>query len=179
MAQRVAVCPRCPQLVENRTQPVFGRGNPSAELYLVGEAPGKEEDARGTPFVGPAGRVLDELLQSAGFCRDEVYVCNTIKCRPPDNRPPRAEEITNCRPYFDEQLEIIRPRLLCALGTVAAHALLETRASLVRLRGRFHEHRGIPLLCTYHPAYVRRSPSARRPAEEDMKLLAERLRGGA
>lgn len=171
LAKTVAVCPRCPALVANRTQPVFGVGNPSAKIFFVGEAPGREEDLQGEPFVGRAGRLLNDWLTHCGLRRPGVYICNAVKCRPPDNRTPLAHELANCRPYLDEQLAIIRPAVVCTLGGVAAQSLLEIKAPLARLRGRVHEYQKLSVVCTYHPAYVARTPSAWRDVRQDLKLL--------
>lgn len=175
LARDVAVCPRCPELVENRTQPVFGCGPPDAELMLVGEAPGREEDRRGEPFVGQAGRKLDELLAEVGLDRRQVFITNAIKCRPPHNRKPHADELQNCRPYLDEQIELIRPSAIGTMGSVPAQSLLDTRQRLERLRGRVHDFQGLPLVCTYHPAYVRRSPAVEPDFCDDLRLLLEQI----
>lgn len=164
-------CTRCPVLVRNRTQTVFGVGDPNAELCFVGEAPGAEEDAQGEPFVGAAGQLLNRILAACKLRREDVYICNVLKCRPPGNRTPLPDEVANCSPFLHRQLEIIRPRFICALGACASQALLNTTASIGRLRGRFHDYRGIKLLCTYHPAYLLRNPAAKREVWEDMKML--------
>jgi uracil-DNA glycosylase family 4 len=171
LQEQVRGCTRCPVLVRNRTQTVFGVGRVDAELCFVGEAPGVEEDLQGEPFVGPAGQLLNRILAACKLRRDEVYICNVLKCRPPSNRTPQADEVANCRPFLEQQLAILRPRFLCALGACAAQALLQTTASIGRLRGRFHDYRGIPVLCTYHPAYLLRNPAAKKEVWEDMKLL--------
>ncbi len=164
-------CTRCPILVRNRTQTVFGVGNPDAELCFVGEAPGAEEDAQGEPFVGAAGQLLNRIIAACKLRREDVYISNVLKCRPPGNRTPLPDEIANCFPFLERQLGIIRPRFICALGACASQALLNTTASIGRLRGRFHDYRGIPVLCTYHPAYLLRNPAAKRHVWEDMKML--------
>lgn len=167
----VIPCTKCPELVRNRTQTVFGVGNPAAELVLVGEAPGQEEDAQGEPFVGPAGQLLNRILAACGFSRQDVYICNVLKCRPPNNRTPLPHEIANCRGYLEQQLAIIAPKYICCLGAVAAQTLLNTNQSIGKLRGQVHRYRGAALICTYHPAYLLRNPAAKREVWEDMKLL--------
>jgi DNA polymerase len=177
LAREVAGCQRCPELLATRTQTVFGDGQPGVELCFVGEAPGEDEDAQGLPFVGPAGQLLNRIIAACGLKREEVYICNTIKCRPPRNRTPLPNEMANCRGYLDRQLELVRPRFLCALGGSAAQALLGLNQPLGRLRRRFHDYKGIPVLCTYHPAYLlpHRSPEKKRDVWEDMKLLMARM----
>jgi len=171
LKEQVADCTRCSALVECRTQTVFGVGSPTAKLCFVGEAPGQEEDRQGEPFVGAAGQLLNRILAACTLKREEVYILNVLKCRPPGNRNPLPDEAANCRPFLEQQLEIIRPSYLCALGGVASQALLETNLSIGKLRGRFHSYQGIPLLCTYHPAYLLRNPSAKRYVWDDMKIL--------
>lgn len=174
-------CTRC-KLHPHRTQIVFGVGNPQADLVFVGEAPGADEDAQGEPFVGRAGQLLTQILEAIGLKRDEVYICNIIKCRPPNNRTPESDEIASCLPFLEMQLRAIRPRLICALGGPAAQTLLKTREPISRMRGRFFTYAGIPLLPTYHPAYLLRNPNEKRIVWEDMKLLQRehlRLRGGS
>jgi uracil-DNA glycosylase family 4 len=171
----VTRCIRCDMLAGNRTQTVFGVGNPDAELMFVGEAPGAEEDARGEPFVGPAGQLLNRIIEACRLSRSEVYIANVIKCRPPGNRTPLPDEISNCIGYLERQIEIIRPGFICALGAVAAQALLKTGESIGRLRGRFHDYRGIVVACTYHPAYLLRNPAAKKDVWEDMKRLLARM----
>ncbi|MCS7167904.1 MAG: uracil-DNA glycosylase [Gemmatales bacterium] len=167
----VVPCTKCAELVRNRTQTVFGVGNPNAELVFVGEAPGQEEDAQGEPFVGPAGQLLNRILAACGLRREEVYICNVLKCRPPNNRAPLPHEIANCRGYLDQQLTIIAPKYICCLGAIAAQTLLQTNQSISKLRGKVHRYRGALLICTYHPAYLLRNPQAKREVWEDMQLL--------
>jgi uracil-DNA glycosylase len=151
---------------------VFGEGDPAAEVVVGGEAPGQEEDRTGRPFVGRAGKLLDLLLMSAGFPREKVYICNVLKCRPPNNRNPEAAEVTSCTTSFlHGQLEAISPKVLLAVGKFAAQALLESDESIGRLRGVTHTYRGTPLIVTYHPAYLLRSPQMTRVAWQDFQLL--------
>jgi DNA polymerase len=177
LAQQVSTCTRCPELAAARTQTVFGVGPPGVELCLVGEAPGGDEDAQGEPFVGAAGQLLNRILAACKLQREEVYICNVIKCRPPGNRTPLAGEAANCRGYLERQLELVRPKFICALGKSAAQALLGTTLSMAKLRGRFHDYRGIPVLCTYHPAFLlpHRSPHMKKDVWADMKLLMARM----
>jgi DNA polymerase len=177
LAQRVAACTRCAELVSTRTQTVLGDGQPGVELCFIGEAPGAEEDAQGKPFVGPAGQLLNRIISACGMKREEVYICNIIKCRPPGNRTPLPNEAANCREYLDRQLELVQPKFICALGGCAAQNLLNTSLSLGKLRGRFHNYRGIPVLCTYHPAYLlpHRSPGSKKEVWEDMKMLMAKM----
>jgi uracil-DNA glycosylase len=175
LAERVSTCPRCAELVATRTQTVFGTGRIDPDLCFVGEAPGADEDATGEPFVGAAGQLLNRIIAACGMKREEVYICNILKCRPPGNRTPQPPEVANCREYLEKQIELIRPRFLCALGLVAAQNLLGTTQSMAKLRGQFHEYRGIPVLCTYHPAYLLRNPAAKKDVWEDMKKLLQRM----
>jgi len=175
LARKVAHCPHCEELVEDRTAPVFGKGTPRASALLVGEAPGKMEDRHGEPFVGQAGQLLDELLKQAGIAKQRVYMTNIIKCRPPGNRNPRSEEISHCRPYLLEQLRLIRPRVIAAPGRVATAELLGRKITLQDARGKVHRFGEIPLVCSYHPAFVRRTPSVREHAVDDLKLVLDQL----
>ncbi|UCF19337.1 MAG: uracil-DNA glycosylase [Gemmatimonadota bacterium] len=163
-------CTRC-RLAEARMTVVFGEGDGEADLLVVGEAPGYEEDLSGRPFVGPAGKLLDKMLAAIGFRRDEVFICNVLKCRPPGNRDPLADEIAACRPYLRKQVEVIAPRVICAFGRFAAQTLLATDQSLTRLRGSTHEFMGVPVVVTYHPAALLRNAEWKRPAWEDLKML--------
>jgi len=167
----VSGCPRCQELVDTRTQTVFGVGNPQARLVFCGEAPGADEDHQGEPFVGRAGQLLTKIIEACTLTREEVYILNVLKCRPPGNRNPLPTEVHNCRGYLDRQLEIIRPEYICCLGTIAAQTLLETTTPIGRLRGSFHDYKGIPVWCTYHPAYLLRNPGAKRYVWDDMKAL--------
>lgn len=175
LAETVSTCTRCKELAATRTQTVFGVGKIDAELCFIGEAPGADEDATGEPFVGPAGQLLNRIIAACGMKREEVYICNIIKCRPPGNRLPQVHEAANCREYLEQQLELVRPKFICALGACAAQNLLDTKAPIGRLRGQFHAYRGIPVLCTYHPAYLLRSPEKKRDVWEDMKKLLHRM----
>jgi DNA polymerase len=177
LADQVSGCTRCAELASTRTQTVFGVGPLDPLLCFVGEAPGADEDRQGEPFVGQAGQLLNRIIAACGFRREEVYIMNTIKCRPPGNRQPLPIETGNCREYFDRQLELVRPRFLCALGATAAQNILDTRTPIGKLRGRFHDYKGIPLLCTFHPAFLLpgRSPEKKKDVWEDMKLLLTRM----
>lgn len=163
-------CRRC-GLAETRANFVFGTGSESAELVFVGEAPGQEEDLQGEPFVGRAGQLLTRIIESIGFRRKDVYIANILKCRPPGNRDPLPEEIEKCEPYLVEQLRIIEPKVICALGRVAAQTLLRTKTPLSKLRGTIHNYLGIKLITTYHPAALLRYTQYKRPTWEDMQLL--------
>lgn len=171
LAATVSKCARCEELFATRTQTVFGVGPLDAELCFVGEAPGADEDRTGEPFVGAAGQLLNKIIVACGMQREEVYICNTIKCRPPNNRNPSPTERANCRDYFDTQLGLVRPKYICCLGAVAAQNLLNTTTSIGKLRGKFHDYQGIPVLCTFHPAYLLRNPAAKKDCWEDMQLL--------
>jgi uracil-DNA glycosylase family 4 len=170
-------CRRCP-LGSLRHRLVFGEGNPHAELVFVGEAPGADEDAQGKPFVGRAGQLLTRIIAAMELKRDEVYICNILKCRPPGNRNPLPDEIAACEPFLIRQLEAIRPRVICALGSFAAHTLLKSEAPISTLRGRFHRYQGIPLMPTYHPAYLLRNPGAKKQVWEDVQGIMKILRNG-
>ncbi|MBW3552478.1 MAG: uracil-DNA glycosylase [Gemmatimonadetes bacterium] len=170
LAAEASGCTRC-GLAGSRTQVVFGRGDPAADLVVVGEAPGGEEDRQGLPFVGPAGKLLDLLLLAAGFPRDRVYICNVLKCRPPSNRDPQADEVASCSPWLHRQLELIRPKVLLAVGKFAGQMLSGSESSISRLRGVVHSYRDIPVVATYHPAYLLRSPHATRGTWQDFQLM--------
>jgi DNA polymerase len=167
-------CQRCP-LGKTRQTLVFGVGNPHARLVLVGEAPGREEDETGEPFVGEAGRLLDRMLFAMGLQRDEVYICNVLKCRPPNNRDPEALEVATCEPFLVRQLAAIQPKVILALGRFAVQTLLQSKTPIGRLRGSWHEYHGIPLMPTYHPAYLLRNPLGKREVWSDIKQVAKRL----
>jgi len=163
-------CHRC-KLSTYRTQIVFGTGNPQAKLVFVGEAPGRDEDLQGEPFVGQAGQLLTKIIQAIQLKREDVYIANIIKCRPPENRNPEPDEIAACQPFLIKQFQAIQPRLICALGTFAAQTLLQRGEKISALRGQFHEYRGIPLMPTYHPAFLLRNPNYKREVWEDMKKI--------
>jgi uracil-DNA glycosylase len=177
LAERVSGCQLCAELVVSRSRTVFGIGPIDVELCFVGEGPGATEDQRGEPFVGEAGQLLDRIIAACGMRREEVYICNIVKCRPPGNRLPTAQEAGNCSEYLERQLELVRPKFLCALGACAAQNLLGTTQGIGKLRGRFHDYKGIPVMCTYHPAFLLpgRSPHRKRDVWEDMKKLLERM----
>jgi uracil-DNA glycosylase family 4 len=173
LSAKIQGCEKCGMLSKGRKNIVFGSGNPNAEIVVVGEAPGADEDEQGLPFVGRAGRLLTDILAAINLSRDEVYICNILKCRPPENRNPQPEEISNCEPYLSKQLELIKPKLILALGTFAAQTLLGTREPLGKLRGKFHLYKNTKLLVTYHPAALLRNPNWKRPTWEDVKMLRE------
>jgi len=167
-------CRRC-RLSDHRTNIVFGVGDPHARLVFVGEGPGYEEDQRGEPFVGAAGQLLSKIIEAIKYSRDQVYICNIIKCRPPGNRNPMADEITACSSFLRRQIAAIQPEFICALGTFAAQTLLQTTEPISKLRGRFHDYLDIKVLPTYHPAYLLRNPDRKRDVWEDMKTLMRAL----
>ncbi|HEV7223646.1 MAG TPA: uracil-DNA glycosylase [Pirellulales bacterium] len=175
IAREVAACTRCDELATTRTQTVFGVGNPQARLCFMGEAPGADEDRQGEPFVGRAGQLLNKIIEACTLRREDVYILNTLKCRPPGNRNPLPDETANCRGFLDRQLAVVRPEYICCLGAVAAQALLATDESIGRLRKRFHDYHGIRVLCTYHPAYLLRNPAAKKDVWEDMQLLMREM----
>ncbi len=174
LAEAVAHCTAC-KLHASRTQGVLGVGDQQADWLIIGEAPGEEEDAQGEPFVGQAGKLLDAMLMSIGLARGKnVYIANVLKSRPPGNRHPEPDEIAACRPYLLAQIELIQPKVILALGLVAAHSLLDTDETIGHLRGRAHQFQGVPLVVTYHPAYLLRKPTDKALAWEDL-CLARRL----
>jgi uracil-DNA glycosylase family 4 len=176
LAAEVAACTRCPILAASRTQTVFGTGSPTARLMFVGEAPGADEDRTGQPFVGRAGILLTDMItKGMGLSRDEVYIANVLKSRPPENRTPLPDEVAHCLPFLERQVEIIRPEFLCLLGRVAVTALLETTLSMSRLRGQWYRYRGIPAVVTYHPAYLLRNPAAKKEAWDDLQMLMQAM----
>jgi uracil-DNA glycosylase len=174
----VASCTRC-GLHESRTQTVFGVGNPAADWMIIGEAPGAEEDRRGEPFVGRAGKLLDEMLLAIGEKRESVFIANILKCRPPNNRDPATDEAASCRPYLERQIELVRPKIILAVGRIAAQQLLQSDAPVGRLRGKVHQLGATPLVVTYHPAYLLRSPSQKRKSWDDLCLAARVMAGEA
>ena len=171
LREDVAACQRCSELAAGRTQTVFGIGPVSPRLCLFGEAPGADEDACGEPFVGRAGQLLTKIIEACTLSRDEVYILNVLKCRPPGNRRPQVDEVANCRPFFQQQFELLKPEFICCLGTSAAQALLETDESIGALRKRWFDYRGSRVICTYHPSYLLRNPPAKRDVWEDMQRL--------
>jgi len=174
MAQ-IGDCRRC-KLHEGRTRLVFGEGSPRARLVFVGEGPGRDEDLEGRPFVGEAGRLLTKIIENGmGLFRKDVYICNIVKCRPPNNRDPEADEIEGCIPFLRQQLKIIQPEVICALGRVAGKALLGGDFKISQERGKWLSYMGTPLMTTYHPAYLLRNPSAKRQVWEDVKKIMKRL----
>lgn len=173
-------CTKC-RLSENRNKFVYGVGKVDADLLFIGEGPGAEEDRLGEPFVGRAGKLLDQILEAIKLTRDETYIANMVKCRPPNNRDPQPDEMATCRPYLIEQIRLIKPKLICALGRISGQALLNTTTPLGKLRKQWHDFQGIPLMVTYHPAALLRFPAYKRDTWEDMKKLKARydeLRGG-
>ena len=168
-------CTRCKLHTLGRTQIVFGVGNPNADLMFVGEAPGADEDVQGVPFVGRAGQLLTKIIEAIGLTRDDVYIANVIKCRPPQNRNPEPDEVASCEPFLFRQIDAIKPRVIVALGKFAGQTLLGTDAPISRIRGRLFDYRGAKLIPTFHPAYLLRNPSAKREVWEDMKLVKKLL----
>ncbi len=167
-------CVRC-KLAPTRKNIVFGSGNPHAELMFVGEAPGADEDEQGLPFVGRAGQLLTKIIEAMGMEREEVYICNILKCRPPNNRNPEADEIASCEPFLFRQIESAKPKVICALGAFGAQTLLRTTESIGRLRGKLIDYRGAALIATYHPAYLLRNPIEKRKVWEDMQVIQNYL----
>lgn len=176
LSQQVANCQACP-LHQQRTQTVFGSGNQQAKLMIIGEAPGFYEDQQGLPFVGRAGQLLTAMLQAIQLNREEVYIANILKCRPPNNRDPQQAEVNACTTFLEQQMQLIQPHLLLAVGRIAAHYLLKTKASLESLRQRIHHyhHHQLPLIITYHPAYLLRNPADKKKAYQDLLFLRETL----
>ncbi len=174
LEQKVSKCELC-GLHQTRTQTVFGVGHPTADWLIIGEAPGEDEDRKGEPFVGRAGQLLTNMLRAIGLAREEVFIANILKCRPPNNRDPQQEEISNCRPYLRQQIQLINPKIILAVGRIAAQSLLKTDTPIGRLRGKryTYEDTEIPLVATYHPAYLLRSPQQKRKAWEDLKFALE------
>lgn len=175
LREEVAACRLCEPLAKARTHTVFGVGPATARLCFLGEAPGADEDASGEPFVGRAGQLLTKIIESCTLSRDEVYILNVLKCRPPDNRRPQPDETANCRSYFEKQLEIIAPEFICCLGTTAAQALLQTDETIGNLRKRWFSWKSSQVICTYHPSYLLRNPPAKRDVWDDMKLLMAKM----
>ncbi|MDP6042270.1 MAG: uracil-DNA glycosylase [Candidatus Latescibacteria bacterium] len=170
LGNEVCDCQLC-ELAQSQNTVVFGSGNPQADIMFVGEAPGAEEDRQGVPFVGASGQLLTRMIEAIGLTRDEVYIANAIKCRPPNNRDPNPEEIASCEPYLIRQIELIKPQVICTLGRFAAQTLLKTAESIGRLRGKVFDYHGVKLISTYHPAALLRNAQWKRPAWEDLKLV--------
>ena len=171
LAARVAKCTRCQELATTRQQTVFGVGSPNARVMFIGEAPGADEDEQGEPFVGRAGQLLTKIIGACGWTREELYICNILRCRPPGNRAPAPEEANNCREYLNGQIAIINPEYIVCWGSTAAQNLLGSEETIGKLRGRFYQHGRAKVLCTYHPSYLLRNPEAKKPVWEDMKVL--------
>ena len=167
-------CTRC-KLCEGRTNIVFGVGNPEARLMFVGEGPGRDEDLQGEPFVGRAGQLLTKMIEAMGLKRSDVYIANIVKCRPPDNRNPEPEEIETCYPFLLRQIQAVKPEVVVGLGNIAVQTLLGTKMGITKLRGQFHEIAGIPLMPTYHPAYLLRNPNMKKPCWEDLQKVMTKL----
>jgi len=172
--EEIGDCQRC-KLAPKRTNIVFGSGNPNAELVFVGEAPGYDEDQQGLPFVGRAGQLLTKIIESIDLKREDVYICNVLKCRPPENRNPEPDEVAACNPFLKKQLATIRPKIVCCLGTFAAQTVLQNAAPISKLRGKFFDMDGIRVIATFHPAYLLRSPDKKREVWEDMKQIRAEL----
>lgn len=175
LMEEIGDCKRC-KLSKQRKNIVFGEGNPEASLMFIGEAPGSEEDIQGRPFVGEAGQLLTRLINKMGFKRDDVYIANIVKCRPPFNRDPEEDEIRTCSPFLKRQIEIISPQVIISLGRISAWTLLQTKIPITRLRGRFYEYEGIPLMPTFHPAYLLRNPKDKWLVWSDMQQVLDRLK---
>lgn len=175
LRQQVVDCTRCTELAGTRTQTVFGVGKPDARLCFFGEAPGADEDASGEPFVGRAGQLLTKIIEACTLSRDDVYILNVLKCRPPGNRTPSPDEVANCRGFFERQFATIAPEFICCLGTTAAQALLQTSEPIGKLRRRWFTFGSAQVICTYHPSYLLRNPAAKRDVWDDMKLLMAKM----
>ena len=175
LAEEIKSCTRC-VLHRERTQTVFARGGGSSGVVFIGEGPGEEEDRQGEPFVGPAGQLLDRMIAAMQIARDDVYVCNIVKCRPPRNRKPEPDEMNQCRPFLEEQLELLQPRVIVALGATAVQGLLGTTEGITRLRGQWKLYRGrVPVMPTFHPAYLLRQPQAKREVWDDLREVLRHL----
>ncbi len=175
LARELGECKRC-KLHEQRTHIVFGVGNPNADLVFIGEGPGRDEDLKGEPFVGRAGQLLTKIINAMELQRSDVYICNVVKCRPPGNRNPEPDEVATCLPFLERQIEIIKPRVVVALGTHAAHAILKTSTRITDLRGHFHHYRsGVKVMPTFHPAYLLRNGGKKKETWDDMKKVMEEL----
>ena len=170
----IAGCPRC-KLSKTRTNIVFGQGSPKARLMFIGEAPGRDEDEQGLAFVGRAGQLLTKIIEAMGMKREDVWICNVLKCRPPNNRNPEPDEVASCMPFLEEQIRLISPKVIVTLGTFAAQAVLETDEPIGRMRGRWRTARGVRVMPTFHPAFLLRSPERKKDVWEDMKLVRDYL----
>ncbi|MBM3860356.1 MAG: uracil-DNA glycosylase [Verrucomicrobia bacterium] len=168
-------CRKCAELARTRRNVVFGVGNPQAELMFIGEAPGADEDAQGEPFVGRAGQLLTKIIEAMGMKREEVYIANVLKCRPPENRTPLPDETANCLPYLQRQIEMIRPKVIVALGATALRALLDIQIGITKMRGNWYAYHDIPIMPTFHPAYLLRNPPAKKEVWQDMKTVLAKL----
>jgi DNA polymerase len=168
-------CRKCAELARTRRNVVFGVGNPRTELMFIGEAPGADEDAQGEPFVGRAGQLLTKIIEAMGMKRSDVYIANVLKCRPPENRTPLPDETVNCLPYLEKQIEMIRPKVIVALGATALRALLDIQIGITKMRGNWYTYRDIPIMPTFHPAYLLRNPPAKKEVWEDMKAVLAKL----
>ena len=175
LAKRVAACTRCQELASTRTQTVFGVGNPEARVMFIGEAPGADEDRQGEPFVGRAGQLLNKIIAACGWTREELYICNILRCRPPGNRTPSDEEAAHCREYLDGQIATVNPEYIVCWGSVAARNLLNSAEPIGRLREKWFEYGRARVLCTYHPSYLLRNPEAKKPVWEDMQRLLKAM----
>lgn len=178
LGEEASRCVAC-KLSAGRKSVVFGSGNPDAELMFIGEGPGAEEDKQGLPFVGRAGELLTRMIVAMEMRREDVYIANIVKCRPPGNRDPEADEVAACRSFLERQIELVRPRVLCALGRIAAQALLGVDTPIGRLRGQWYEKSGVALMVTYHPAALLRNPDLKRPTWDDLQQVRDRLRAAA
>ena len=175
LSTRVKACTQCAELARGRKNVVFGVGNVHAELMFVGEAPGADEDEQGEPFVGRAGQLLTKIIEAMGYQRADIYIANVLKCRPPQNRTPLPEEMNNCRPYLLEQIDLIQPKVIVALGATAVRALLDVQIGITKMRGNWYTFHNTPIMPTFHPAYLLRNPPAKREVWEDMKTVLTKL----
>lgn len=174
LRKKIGDCQRC-KLSASRTNIVFGEGNPQAKLMFIGEGPGRDEDIQGRPFVGDAGKLLTRLIEKMGFKREDVYIANIVKCRPPMNREPEEDEINACKPFIEEQIKIINPGVIISLGKISAQNLINTKVPISKLRGRFYDYIDIPLMPTFHPAYLLRNPKDKQLTWEDAQKVLEKL----
>ena len=175
LAEQAKACVKCKELSRCRTNVVFGVGNPHAELMFVGEAPGADEDEQGVPFVGRAGQLLTKIIVAMGFQREEVYIANVLKCRPPENRQPLPDEVVNCRPFLLTQIDLIQPKVIVALGATAVRSLLDVQIGITKMRGNWYTFHNTPIMPTFHPAYLLRNPPAKKEVWDDMKTVLAKL----